>query len=139
MYDFCKEYGIAHDRCGKIVVATNPEELPRMAELEKRGTPAPDIERLLPHKVFPGNQPSTTILLSKLSPRTLGALIALYEHKVFVQGVLWGINSFDQWGVELGKEVARSIEPSFREESDLRDASFDASTRRLVAFSRDHR
>jgi glucose-6-phosphate isomerase len=107
------------------------------AELEKRGTPPETIERLLPHKVFPGNQPSTTILLSKLSPRQLGALIALYEHKVFVQGVVWGINSFDQWGVELGKEVARKIQPAFREaDGDGILAGLDASTRRLVAFSR---
>jgi glucose-6-phosphate isomerase len=110
------------------------------AELEKRGTPPETIERLLPHKVFPGNQPSTTILLSKLSPRQLGALIALYEHKVFVQGVVWGLNSFDQWGVELGKEVARKIQPAFRAGNDPDGesiaASLDASTRRLVAFSR---
>jgi glucose-6-phosphate isomerase len=69
----------------------------------------------------------------------LGALIALYEHKVFVQGIVWGINSFDQWGVELGKEVARQIQPAFRDAEDAGLAArLDASTRRLVAFSRAH-
>jgi glucose-6-phosphate isomerase len=58
---------------------------------------------MIPHRTFPGNRPSNTILMDALTPSTLGALIALYEHKVFVQGVIWGINSFDQWGVELGK------------------------------------
>jgi glucose-6-phosphate isomerase len=70
------------------------------------------LAELLPHKVFAGNQPSSTLLLSRLDPQTLGALIALYEHKVFVQGVIWGLNSFDQWGVELGKAVASSILPA---------------------------
>jgi glucose-6-phosphate isomerase len=67
------------------------------------------IEQLLPHKRFPGNRPSNTILIDKLTPATLGALIALYEHKVFVQGAIWEINSFDQWGVELGKQLANRI------------------------------
>src|SRR5690606_24933862 len=64
-----------------------------------------------PHRHFPGNRPSTTILLDALSPQTLGMLLALYEHKVFVQGMLWQINSFDQWGVELGKVLAKNLEP----------------------------
>jgi glucose-6-phosphate isomerase len=63
----------------------------------------------VPHKVFPGNRPSNTILLPRLTPRALGALIALYEHKVFVQGTIWNVNSFDQWGVELGKQLAGTI------------------------------
>ena len=66
---------------------------------------------LAPHKVFPGNRPSNTILYRQLDPETLGMLIALYEHKVFVQGAIWGINSFDQWGVELGKTLANEILP----------------------------
>ena len=66
---------------------------------------------LAPHKVFPGNRPSNTILYRRLDPATLGKLIALYEHKVFVQGVIWGINSFDQWGVELGKTLATELLP----------------------------
>jgi glucose-6-phosphate isomerase len=110
------------------------------ADMERRGMSPETVERLLAYKVFPGNQPSTTILLSKLSPRNLGALIALYEHKVFVQGVIWGLNSFDQWGVELGKEVARNIQPAFREAGDPDGkgdaANLDASTRRLVAYCR---
>ena len=60
----------------------------------------------MPHKTFPGNRPTNSILVQKLTPRTLGALIALYEHKIFVQGIVWNINSFDQWGVELGKQLA---------------------------------
>ncbi|MCW5606033.1 MAG: glucose-6-phosphate isomerase, partial [Burkholderiales bacterium] len=80
-----------------------------MEEMRAQGMAAQGAERLLPHRVLPGNRPSTTLLLEKLEPRTLGALIALYEHKVFVQGVVWGINSFDQFGVELGKELARDL------------------------------
>jgi glucose-6-phosphate isomerase len=71
---------------------------------------ADEIERLVPHKTFPGNRPSNTILMEYLTPATLGALIALYEHKVFVQGALWDVNSYDQWGVELGKVLAKKIE-----------------------------
>lgn len=67
-----------------------------------------------PHRNFTGNRPSTTILLDELSPRTLGMLLALYEHKVFVQGSIWGINSFDQWGVELGKVMAKALEAEIR-------------------------
>ena len=79
------------------------------AELERDGLAGTALERLLPHKVFPGNRPSNTILIDRLDPATLGRLIALYEHKVFVQGAIWGVNSFDQWGVELGKQLARRI------------------------------
>lgn len=78
-------------------------------DLSARGLPEEALERVLPHKVFPGNRPSNTILFARLNPTTLGALIALYEHKVFVEGVILDINSFDQWGVELGKELARQI------------------------------
>ncbi len=66
------------------------------------------LEHLVAHKVFPGNKPTNSLLLQRLSPRSLGALLALYEHKVFVQGIIWNINSFDQWGVELGKQLART-------------------------------
>jgi glucose-6-phosphate isomerase len=78
-------------------------------ELERQGLGADALERLLPHKVFAGNRPTNSIVLDRLTPAALGALIALYEHKVFVQGVLWGVNSFDQWGVELGKQLAQRI------------------------------
>ncbi len=77
--------------------------------LAEAGTSPEDIDRLAPHKVFPGSRPTTTLLYRRLDPRTLGRLIALYEHKVFMQGAVWGINSFDQWGVELGKELAASL------------------------------
>ena len=100
------------------------------------------LESLLPHKMSPGNQPSTTLLLARLDPATLGALVALYEHKVFVQGVIWGINSFDQWGVELGKTVAHRVlaalqDPGAAQSLDTAlDTSLDASTRSLIDFSR---
>jgi glucose-6-phosphate isomerase len=81
------------------------------AELERQGLEGEALEALLPHKVFDGNRPTTSILYRRLTPRRLGSLIALYEHRIFVQGVVWGINSFDQWGVELGKQLAAAILP----------------------------
>jgi glucose-6-phosphate isomerase len=77
------------------------------AEVEAEGTPG----WLVPHRVFEGNRPTNTILLDRLTPKSLGKLVALYEHSVFTQGVIWGINSFDQWGVELGKALAKRIVP----------------------------
>jgi glucose-6-phosphate isomerase len=85
----------------------------------------------LPHKAFPGDRPSTTLLIERLTPSTLGALLALYEHKVFVQGVIWNLNSFDQWGVELGKVIAKSLQPALQG-APLPDG-LDASTAALVA------
>jgi glucose-6-phosphate isomerase len=79
------------------------------AELEKQGLAGAALETLLPHKVFPGNRPTNSILVRRVDPYTLGQLVALYEHKVFVQGVIWGVNSFDQWGVELGKQLAKTV------------------------------
>ena len=102
------------------------------AELEEEGLTVEAIERLLPYKVFPGNKPTNTILYSKLTPKTLGSLIAMYEHKVFVQGVIWDINSFDQWGVELGKQLAKQILPEL--ESDSVINSHDASTNGLINY-----
>jgi glucose-6-phosphate isomerase len=81
-------------------------------ELTARGMSTADIATLTPHKIHPGNRPSTLILFPRLGPRTLGKLIALYEHKVFVQSVIWGINAFDQWGVELGKKMATALIPA---------------------------
>ncbi len=81
------------------------------SELESGGLQGEDLKKLVPHKMFEGNRPTNSILVRKLDPRTLGMLIALYEHKVFVQGVIWRINSFDQWGVELGKQLAKAILP----------------------------
>jgi glucose-6-phosphate isomerase len=81
------------------------------ADLQAKGVAQAEIDRLTPHKLHPGNRPSTLILFPRLGPRTLGKLIALYEHKVFVQSVVWGINAFDQWGVELGKKLADALVP----------------------------
>jgi len=94
-------------------------------ELQAQRMTETQIAQLLPHKVFPGNRPSNTILMDQLTPATLGALIALYEHKVFVQGAIWDINSFDQWGVELGKQLANRIldDLNAQRASDRHDAS----------------
>ena len=106
------------------------------ANMEKEGVSPQQIADLLPHRVFAGNQPSSTLMLGSLTPETMGALVALYEHKVFVQGAIWGINSFDQWGVELGKAVASRILPAIHDESLAK--SLDASTQGLISFSRKH-
>ena len=94
-------------------------------------------EELLPYRSFPGNQPSTTLVLPELSPFTLGQLIALYEHKVFCLGVLWNLNSFDQWGVELGKQLAGRLAPCLR--GDASAETLDASTRGLIDHLRQFR
>ncbi|MEU9922846.1 glucose-6-phosphate isomerase [Streptomyces griseoluteus] len=96
-------------------------------EVRQEGVP----EELVPHKTFPGNRPTTSILAPELTPSVLGQLIALYEHKVFVQGAVWNIDSFDQWGVELGKVLAKRIEPALTEGADV--PGLDPSTRALVA------
>ena len=90
-----------------------------------------------PHRVFPGNRPSTTMVYRRLGPKTLGMLIAMYEHKVFVQGAIWGINSFDQWGVELGKQLARVIRPEIEAKGAI--ASHDASTNGLINYVKSFR
>jgi len=100
------------------------------AELAGQKLSPEQLERLAPHKTFPGNRPTTSILVDQITPRTLGALIALYEHKIFVQGIVWNINSFDQWGVELGKQLASKILPEL--EGDAAVASHDASTNGLI-------
>ena len=101
------------------------------ADLQQQGLPSDEVERLVPHKTFPGNRPSNTILMERLTPSTLGALIALYEHKTFVQGVIWDVNSFDQWGVELGKVLAKKIEAELAGEP--QPARHDSSTNGLIA------
>jgi glucose-6-phosphate isomerase len=93
-------------------------------------------ETQLPHRVFEGNRPSNTLLLDELTPHALGSLIALYEHKVFTQGALWGINSFDQWGVELGKSLAQRIAPELTNNSEL---DHDSSTNALIRRYRTRR
>ncbi|CAN5814763.1 glucose-6-phosphate isomerase [soil metagenome] len=107
------------------------------AELVKQGMKGDELERLLPHKVFEGNRPTSSIMMKKLTPRTLGALVALYEHKIFVQGVIWNINSFDQWGVELGKQLAKAVLPELEGAGDIR--THDSSTRGLVNWYKRHR
>ena len=107
------------------------------ADMEQANLPVAEIAKLLPHRLFAGNQPSSTLLLESLTPASLGALVALYEHKVFVQGAIWGINSFDQWGVELGKAVASRILPAV-DNPELAKA-FDGSTQGLLSFTRAHR
>ncbi|MBN2601039.1 MAG: glucose-6-phosphate isomerase [Candidatus Marinimicrobia bacterium] len=99
-------------------------------ELKAEGFSEKRIRQLLPFKVFPGNKPSTSILYRKLTPRVLGSLIAMYEHKIFVQGVIWNIFSFDQWGVELGKQLAKRILPEL--DSDVDINSHDSSTNGLI-------
>ncbi len=99
--------------------------------LRKKGLTGPELERQARHRVFPGNRPSTTLLYPMLTPETLGAIIALYEHRVFVEGVILGINSFDQWGVELGKELALALAPVL--EGTAQGEGKDGSTRALAA------
>ncbi|MDX2304433.1 MAG: glucose-6-phosphate isomerase [Microscillaceae bacterium] len=101
-----------------------------VAEFQAAGTHEEEIEKLKNFKVFSGNKPTNSILVKKIDPRTLGSLIALYEHKIFVQGVLWNVFSFDQWGVELGKQLAKKILPELENEAII--SSHDASTNGLI-------
>ena len=107
------------------------------AELVQQGLSGAALERLVPHKVFTGNRPTNSLLFQRLDPRTLGRLIALYEHKIFVQGVVWRINSFDQWGVELGKQLAKRILPELDGAEPV--TSHDASTNGLINHYKDLR
>jgi len=96
-------------------------------EVEAEGVPAHQV----PHRVFPGNRPTNTLLVRALTPHTLGQLVALYEHKVFTQGTIWHINSFDQWGVELGKALANRIMPELQAAGEP-DLGHDSSTNQLI-------
>ena len=107
------------------------------AELRQEGKSEEDIQRLLPHKVFDGNRPTNSILFRSLTPRVLGSLVALYEHKIFVQGVIWNIFSFDQWGVELGKQLAGRILPELRDDAPV--TGHDASTNGLITAYKEMR
>ncbi len=107
------------------------------AELEAQGLTPEAVARLLPHKVFPGNRPSTTFAYRRLGPKTLGMLLALYEHKVFVMGAIWNINSFDQWGVELGKQLAKRIRPEIDASAPV--TAHDASTNGLMNYVKSFR
>lgn len=99
-------------------------------ELKEKGLTQEEINELAPFKVFEGNKPTNSILIKKLDPKTLGSLIALYEHKIFVQGVIWNIFSYDQWGVELGKQLANSIYPELSSDEEI--TSHDSSTNGLI-------
>ena len=94
-------------------------------------------ERVIPHRVMEGNRPSNVLLAEELTPRVLGSLVALYEHSVFVQGTIWGIDSFDQWGVELGKQLAVAIIPELAR--DAPDLTHDSSTNALISHYRTHK
>jgi glucose-6-phosphate isomerase len=103
-------------------------------ELEEAGVSSEVIKKLTPHKIMPGNRPSNTLLLDILTPQSLGALIAFYEHRVFTAGTLWNINSFDQWGVELGKQLSKKITPHLKEKNHTTDTiDFDGSTQGLIS------
>jgi glucose-6-phosphate isomerase len=102
------------------------------SELTGAGMRGEELEKLLPHKIFAGNKPTNSILCKKITPRTLGSLIALYEHKIFVQGIIWNINSFDQWGVELGKQLAQKILPELEGQGAV--TSHDSSTNGLINY-----
>jgi glucose-6-phosphate isomerase len=107
------------------------------AELVKSGMSGTKIDQLVPHKVFEGNRPTNTILFERLTPRTLGRLIALYEHKIFVQGIIWNVNSYDQWGVELGKQLANAILPELVSSGPV--TSHDSSTNGLINWFKTRR
>jgi glucose-6-phosphate isomerase len=102
--------------------------------VKAEGTP----DWLVPHRVFEGNRPSNTIFAERLTPETLGNLVALYEHSVFTQGVIWNIDSFDQWGVELGKVLAQRIIPELESKSEPQLAH-DSSTNYLITYYREHK
>jgi len=102
------------------------------SELIAKGTPEEQLDTLVPAKTFEGNRPSNSFLFKKLTPKTLGTLIALYEHKIFTQGIIWNINSFDQMGVELGKQLAKSIQPELAGDDDV--TSHDSSTNSLINY-----
>ena len=102
------------------------------AELEAEGLDDNEIEQLLPYKIFPGNRPTSTLMFDTLDAKTLGSIIALYEHKIFVQGVIWNINSFDQWGVELGKQLAKNILHELNDNDDVQ--THDSSTNGLINY-----
>ncbi|RJP29134.1 MAG: glucose-6-phosphate isomerase [Candidatus Omnitrophota bacterium] len=113
-----------------LMKGKNREEA--LNELKASGKTPQEIKKLLPFKIFNGNRPSNTILLKELTPRSLGSLIAMYEHKIFVQGIIWNIFSFDQWGVELGKQLASGILPQLGSKS--KTDSYDSSTNALINY-----
>jgi glucose-6-phosphate isomerase len=111
---------------------TGKSEAQAKAELEKSGVTGDKLAKLLPHKVFTGNRPTNSIVVKKFTPFILGALIAMYEQKIFTQGIIWDVNSFDQWGVELGKQLAKAIEGDLANNDKV--SSHDSSTNGLINF-----
>ena len=107
------------------------------AEMKAQGATAETIERVGPHRVFSGNRPSTSLIFDRLTPEMLGKLVALYEHKIFVQGILLRVLSYDQWGVELGKQLAKKIEPELLGEEAV--TTHDASTNGLIGWYKKRR
>lgn len=118
-----------------LMKGKTPEEARK--ELTKAGMNEAKIAKILPHKVFEGNRPTNSIVLPIVTPFTLGALIALYEHKIFVQGIIWNVNSYDQWGVELGKQLAKVIQPELNNSKYI--TSHDSSTNGLINFIKANR
>jgi glucose-6-phosphate isomerase len=118
-----------------LMKGKTPEEVKE--ELVKAKTPEGEIEKLIPHKTFAGNKPTNSIMYPRLTPFILGSLLALYEHKIFVQGIIWNINSYDQWGVELGKQLAKAILPELEGNADV--TTHDASTNGLINFYKKER
>jgi len=106
-------------------------------QMRRAGVSEDEIRRLAPHRVCEGNRPSTTIMYAELTPEILGALIALYEHRIFVQGVIWGLDSYDQWGVELGKQMANELLPDIA--AAQAPGKYDSSTESLLAYIHAHR
>jgi len=125
---------VSHAIAQSEALAFGRNETATRSELAAEGLSKADVERLLPHRTFQGNNPVSILTMDRLTPKTLGALLALYEHKVFTQGILWNINSFDQWGVELGKTVAGKVFTALVGEGDL--DGFDPSTRNLIETAR---
>jgi len=118
-----------------LMKGKTPEEVRK--ELVEQGTYGDTLEKLIPHKVFTGNRPTNSFLVPKITPKYLGMLIALYEHKIFTQGIIWNINSFDQWGVELGKQLAKAILPELKSEGPV--TAHDSSTNGLINRYKEHK
>ena len=118
-----------------LMLGKSAEEV--VTELKAQGLDKAAIKELTPHKVFPGNRPSNTLFYPQLTPEMLGSLVALYEHKVFVQGVIWNVNSYDQWGVELGKQLAKALLPKVKGEVGAED--HDSSTQGLLGYYLSHK
>jgi len=108
------------------------DEISVKSELQNESFTEDELKALIPHKVFEGNRPTNSIMFKVLDPETLGKLIAIYEHKIFAQGVIWNIYSFDQWGVQLGKQLANKILPELIDDAEISD--HDSSTNGLINY-----